>query len=119
MLNPTRLSMKFTRWQTNIVTQSKHTQQSFTRDLFCLVIGFFFGSVFGTVLSTLRKIIPWDFFTILGIIFLAEFVNAKTYNRTHRQFAVIEPRVSYWRAANLLKLGGLFAFCVEAFKIGS
>lgn len=80
--------------------------------------GFFLGNIFGTFLNALRGLFYWDGLIILAFVFICEFISFQTYRPTT---ARIEERlfVLSWRPFNLIKLGLLFGFFVDAFKVGS
>ena len=128
MTNTTRLSMELRRWQSTISKQLKKTQKHLATDLFCLVAGFFLGNIFGTFLVAIRHFISWDILTILALTSLAEYINFRLYAKqklsNHSELQSLpglDPTDSrpVWRAVNLVKLGGLFGFFVDAFKVGS
>lgn len=100
------------------------TNENLSFHLFCLVSGFFIGNIFGTFLNALRTIFPWDGFIIVAFVFLCEFISFQTYRpvpRPVRARTGDAERASFfsWRPWNLMKLGVLFGFFVDAFKVGS
>ena len=110
--------------------------------LLCLVLGFFFGNLFGTFLSALRQYVASDILIILCVCLLFEWVSAQAYQGLAASDKDRKPprwrprpvlgsavhrdglrRASEGglrrRSLNLLKIGALFGFFVDAFKVGS
>jgi len=99
-------------------TRLQVTNENLSFHLFCVVCGFFIGNIFGTFLNSLRNIFPWDGFIIVAFVFICEFISFQTYRPLSRR--ATEPTSFFsWRPWNLLKLGILFGFFVDAFKVGS
>lgn len=94
------------------------TNENLSFHLFCLVGGFFIGNIFGTFLNSLRNIFPWDGLIILVFVFVCEFISFQTYRPLPRRVTE-QPLFFSWRPWNLMKLGLLFGFFVDAFKVGS
>jgi hypothetical protein len=132
MFQPTRLfstiTILWSRWNARL----QSTNQNLPFHLFCLVAGFFIGNIFGTFLNTLRDIFRWDGLIIFTFVILCEFISYQTYRPASRggtSHALPLPvsaddattRIGFfaWRPLNLMKLGVLFGFFVDAFKVGS
>lgn len=80
------------------------------------------GNIFGTFLNALRDIFHWDGLIILTFILLCEFISFQTYRPTVRVASARTQEAALfvsWRPLNLVKLGLLFGFFVDAFKVGS
>jgi cytochrome c biogenesis protein CcdA len=100
-------------------------KEVFSFALFTLFFGFLIGNLFGTFLNTIRSFILWDGFIIFIILVIMEFLNFLLYNKAKR-FSVIFQRISYysnnqiiWKSLNYLKIGIMFGFFIDAFKVGS
>lgn len=80
------------------------------------------GNIFGTFLNALRGIFHWDGLIIAAFILLCEFISFQAYRPTARVTATRTQDAALfmsWRPFNLIKLGLLFGFFVDAFKVGS
>lgn len=119
MFQPTRLINTLGVFWGNFNTRLRATNQNLAFHLFCLVSGFFIGNIFGTFLLTLRVFFRWDIFIILGFIAISEFISFQTYKRPKPAVDLNQVKFFYWRPLNLVKLGCLFGFFVDAFKVGS
>ena len=100
-------------------------KEVFSFALFTLFFGFLIGNLFGTFLNTIRFFLFWDGLIIFIILFIMEVLNFALYNKTKR-FFVIFKKISYdpnniifWKSLNYLKIGVLFGFFIDAFKVGS
>ena len=100
-------------------------KEVFSFALFTLFVGFLIGNLFGTFLNTIRSFIFWDGLIIFIILFIMELLNFILYNKTTR-FFVISQKISYypnnqiiWKSVNYLKIGIMFGFFIDAFKVGS
>ena len=82
-------------------------QKFFSESLFFCVFGFFCGNFFGTVLTSLREIIPWDGLIIAVILLCSEFLSAQSNRRL------------IFRLLNAWKIGMFLGFFIDAFKVGS
>lgn len=118
MFRSTRLISTISALWVRFNTRLQVTNDNLPFHLFCLVCGFFLGNIFGTFLNSLRNIFPWDGLIILAFVFVCEFISFQAYRPLPRR---IMERVSFfsWRPWNLMKLGLLFGFFVDAFKVGS
>jgi hypothetical protein len=126
MFRPTRLISAVSTLWAQLNTRLQLTRENISFHLFCLVGGFFLGNIFGTFLNVLRGIFHWDGLIILSFIFLCEFISFQTYRpiaeaKTRATPIRAQESVSIlsWRPLNLIKLGLLFGFFVDAFKVGS
>jgi hypothetical protein len=126
MFRPTRLISAVSALWAQLNTRLQLTRENISFHLFCLVGGFFLGNIFGTFLNVLRGIFHWDGLIILAFIFLCEFISFQTYRpiaeaKTRATPIRAQESVSIlsWRPLNRIKLGLLFGFFVDAFKVGS
>lgn len=123
MFRPTRLMSSVRGLTTRVRFRLQSTQQQLPFHLICLITGFFLGNIFGTFLNFLRRAVPWDGFIIGAFICLCEYISFQTYRRRTRprngSVSDEHPVFGSWRPLNLLKLGLLFGFFVDAFKVGS
>ena len=126
MFRPTRLISAVSALWAQLNTRLQLTRENISFHLFCLVGGFFLGNIFGTFLNVLRGIFHWDGLIILAFIFLCEFISFQTYRpiaeaKTRATPIRAQESVSIlsWRPLNIFKLGLLFGFFVDAFKVGS
>ena len=100
-------------------------KEVFSFALFTLFVGFLIGNLFGTFLNTIRSFIFWDGLIIFIILCIMELLNFILYNKAKR-FFVIYKKISYepnnqiiWKSLNYLKIGIMFGFFIDAFKVGS
>jgi hypothetical protein len=100
-------------------------KEVFSFALFTLFVGFLIGNLFGTFLNTIRYFIFWDGLIIFIILSIMELLNFILYNKAKR-FFVISQKISYypnnqiiWKSLNYLKIGIMFGFFIDAFKVGS
>jgi len=100
-------------------------KEVFSFALFTLFVGFLIGNLFGTFLNTIRSFIFWDGLIIFIILSIMEVLNFILYNKAKR-FFVISQKISYypntqifWKSLNYLKIGIMFGFFIDAFKVGS
>jgi hypothetical protein len=106
------------RWLTGVGLRIQTTETNLPLHLLCLVLGFFLGNLFGTFLAALRHFVPSDI-AIIGLLCLVfEYVSARAYKRTSQAPQRLGRR-SFSRGLNLVKIGALFGFFVDAFKVGS
>lgn len=105
-------------WINGIISRIQYTEIHLPFYLFSLVLGFFLGNMFGTFLASLRQFIPSDIVIITIICLLFEYISVLAYkmSKNSRQIAW---RTRAYRGLNLWKLGCLFGFFVDAFKVGS
>ena len=104
-------------------------KEVFSFALFTLFFGFLIGNLFGTFLNTIRSFILWDGFIIFIILIIMEFLNFLLYNTRFarpKRFFVKFHKISYysnnqiiWKSLNYLKIGIMFGFFIDAFKVGS
>jgi hypothetical protein len=83
---------------------------SFSIGLFSIFFGFIFGNIFGTFLYFLRHYILWDGLLIFLLLFCFELFNYLYYRKK---------KLSFLKNLNFFKIGLLFGFFVDAFKVGS
>ncbi len=100
-------------------------KEVFSFALFTLFVGFLIGNLFGTFLNTIRYFIFWDGLIVFIILSIMELLNFILYNKAKR-FFVISQKISYypnnqiiWKSLNYLKIGIMFGFFIDAFKVGS
>jgi putative Mn2+ efflux pump MntP len=106
------------RWLDEVSFRIQTTETNLPFHLLCLVLGFFLGNLFGTFLAALRHFIPSDL-AIIGLLCLVfEYISAQAYKRSS-QTVQRTWRRSFGRGLNLVKIGSLFGFFVDAFKVGS
>lgn len=106
------------RWLSGISSRIQTTENNLPFHLFCLVLGFFLGNLFGTFLAALRQYISSDIVIIFMLCLLFEYISAQVYKFPAQPFQK-NWRALTRRALNLVKLGCLFGFFVDAFKVGS
>jgi len=100
-------------------------QTSFSSAIFFLFIGFLCGNLFGTFLSWIRTIIPWDGLIVLTLIFFIEVISYIRYHKGGRSFLILWTFPFYyqkrilWKSLNFLKIGLMLGFFIDAFKVGS
>ena len=87
--------------------------------LFCFFLGFILGNLFGTFLSGLRQIFHWDGFIILSLLGFIEITNYASYDPKGKKAFFISKYEITWKMCNFLKIGLLFGFFIDAFKVGS
>ena len=81
--------------------------------LFSLFIGFFIGNLFGTFVESFRKLHITDSILILILICLNEIINFLVYNPQ------LLPKTILYNILNAFKVGVLFGFFIDSFKVGS
>jgi len=118
MFRPTRLVTTLQSFWGTINNQINTTNQRFAFHLLCLLCGFFIGNVFGVFLTLLRDWFKSDLLIVGLLLCLSEFISFQTYKGGARQ-PDLPTRWFSWRPFNLVKLGLLFGFFVDAFKVGS
>ena len=92
--------------------------------LFTLLFGFLAGSMFGSIVSTIQEYSIWDGFVGIILIIYMEIVSYLTYRSKDRPFFMFlissqKLNKEAWRFANMFKIGLMFGFFVDAFKVGS
>nr|YP_009105832.1 hypothetical chloroplast RF20 [Koliella corcontica]AIT94532.1 hypothetical chloroplast RF20 [Koliella corcontica] len=90
-------------------------KNKFTINLFFLFIGFILGNTFGTFLNTLRQYFIWDGYIITLLLIFLEIINKLIYNN---QFINYKNKKAI-KNLNFIKIGILFGFFIDAFKVGS
>lgn len=118
MFRPTRLVTTLQSFWGTVNTQIHTTNQRFAFHFLCLLCGFFLGNVFGVFLTRLRDWFRSDLLIVGLLLCLSEFISFQTYKRRVGR-ADLPTQWFYWRPFNLVKLGLLFGFFVDAFKVGS
>jgi putative Mn2+ efflux pump MntP len=106
------------RWLNGLSSRIQTTETNLPFHLFCLVLGFFLGNLFGTFLAALRQYISSDIVIIFVLCLFFEYISAQAYKLPVRSLQKNWRWLSR-RALNLVKLGCLFGFFVDAFKVGS
>lgn len=102
-------------------------QKDFSKMLCLLLLGFFTGNIFGSFLNTIRQYLFWDGFITFGVIAFLEFISYLTYRQTklltskayNTLFIPAYISQTWFKFANLFKIGLLIGFFVDAFKVGS
>lgn len=96
----------------------------FSKLLCILLIGFLAGSMFAGIMSTIKKDFIWDGCVGTALILFTEMISYLTYREKNRFFLFfvissnrLDPR--FWRFANIFKIGLIFGFFVDAFKVAS
>ena len=87
--------------------------------LFCFFLGFILGNLFGTFLSGFRQIFHWDGFIIFYLLGFIEITNYANYDPKGKKAFFISRNEFAWKMCNFLKIGLLFGFFIDAFKVGS
>ena len=100
------------------------SRDSFTKTVCLLLAGFLIGNLFGTFLSTIRQSIAWDGLIVFILVSIIEIISYNVYHNKDRPFFlfVLYPKTikrSFWRSFNLLKIGLMMGFFIDAFKVGS
>ena len=91
-------------------------QKNFAEIFVALFSGFLLGNTFGMFLTPIREVIPWDGATILIVLIICEVIGKFVYQRsTNTQKLGIQ----VLKFLNSCKIGVLFGFFVDAFKVGS
>lgn len=115
----------------NLERKNTFFKEVFSFALFTLFFGFLIGNLFGTFLNTIRSFIFWDGLIIFIILFIMESLNFFLYKKRNQFFTVFQ-KISYsicgfkkkqnqfiWKSLNFLKIGIMFGFFIDAFKVGS
>nr|YP_010448192.1 hypothetical chloroplast RF20 [Symbiochloris sp. SG-2018]UTQ75673.1 hypothetical chloroplast RF20 [Symbiochloris sp. SG-2018] len=119
MLN-TRIFEILTQMNLNIRKKSVLFQKIFTISLICLFSGFSIGNLFGTFLNDLRNFQIWDGFIICFILLIVEIINFLNYSTSKiHVIYVVDYVKKVSQCLNYFKIGLLFGFFVDAFKVGS
>ena len=117
MFRSTRLVTTLQSFWGRLNTQLYTTNQRFSFHFLCLLCGFFLGNVFGVFLALLREWVKSDLLIVGLLLFVSEFISFQSYR--HTRTGIVATQWFSWRPFNLLKLGLLFGFFVDAFKVGS
>lgn len=89
-------------------------KKAFSLVLLSLFTGFLFGNLFGTFLDTLRLYFLWNGFIGFFLLFFIELLNSLVYGISCSQ------KIDYLKKIlNSFKIGLLFGFFVDSFKVGS
>lgn len=116
----TRFSLHLKKIKVSIKNKFCFLQSTFSLILFFLVFGFFVGNFFGTFLFLLRNFFVWDGFLIIFLIFTFEFINYCTYHQISNKFFMKSSHSRFYiKLSNYFKIGFIFGFFVDAFKVGS
>lgn len=110
---------------TGIARRIQTTDNNLPLDLLSTLLGFVVGNAFGLFLPFIRHYLPFDFIIIFLLCVLFEWISAQAYKRASRKVrlaskgnAEARPQ-AFLRVLNVMKLGILFGFFVDAFKVGS
>ena len=94
----------------------KRFQKNFAEIFVALFSGFLLGNTFGMFLTAIREVIPWDGATILIVLIICEVLGKFVYQRTSGKPKFLLKLLKFF---NSCKIGILFGFFVDAFKVGS
>lgn len=121
----TRIVFFINQFQVYLNRKNSFFKEVFSFALFILFFGFLIGNLFGTFLNTIRSFFFWDGLIIFIILSSMELLNFVLYNKTKRFFVTFQ-EISYypnnqvfWKTLNYLKIGIMFGFFIDAFKVGS
>ena len=124
------------------LTKSDFLSKRFSITLITIFVGFLTGNVFGTFLTKLREFIYWDIFIVFLILAFCEFTSFLMYTKQEIRFGegdfdllLTNQPNGFWsyinfkykhiyfqkfiKLLNSFKIGLLFGFFVDAFKVGS
>lgn len=125
MRSQTRLGTVFQDFSKNFKEKFSFFQMSFSSAIFFLFSGFLSGNLFGTFLTGIRLVIPWDGFIVLIFLLFVELISYIRYHNQGRFFLLIwkfpfyyKKRI-FWKNLNFLKIGLMLGFFIDAFKVGS
>lgn len=118
MFQPTRLVLTLQSFWGRMNNQIHTTNKMFAYHFLCLLCGFFLGNVFGAFLTRLRDWFTSDLLIVGLLLCFSEFISFQTY-KGGRDRPDLTRQWFSWRPLNLIKLGLLFGFFVDAFKVGS
>lgn len=125
MRSETRLSLFFKTLLGSFKEKFFFFQNSFSSAIFFLFLGFLGGNLFGTFLTAIRTLVPWDGFIVLSLLFFIELISYIRYHKEGRYFLILwnfpfsfQKRV-VWKSFNFLKIGLMVGFFIDAFKVGS
>ena len=122
--------------------ESDFLSKRFSITLITIFVGFLIGNIFGTFLTKLREFIYWDIFIVFLILAFCEFISFLMYTKQEIRFGEghfdslltnqLNKFLSYIhfkdkhiyiqkfiKLLNSFKIGLLFGFFVDAFKVGS
>ena len=147
MFFKTRLSRYFAEILSHLKTNALTLQNTFSLALFFLFIGFLCGNLFGTFLDTLRLYFFWNGLVGLFLLLFIETINFLVYGfflskrvgslgflqyrarATRAKKSFLQKRIRFYkiykkvihieRIINAFKIGLLFGFFVDSFKVGS
>ena len=144
MFFKTRLSRYFAEILSHLKKNVLTLQNTFSLALFFLFIGFLCGNVFGTFLDTLRLYFFWNGLVGLFLLLFIETINFLVYGfflskrvgslqyrarATKAKKSFLQKRIRFYkiykkvinieRIINAFKIGLLFGFFVDSFKVGS
>ena len=96
----------------------------FSLGIFFLFLGFLLGNIFGTFLNLFRNYLIWDGLIVFFLIFFCEIVNYNIYTKKKKLSHIFPwslkfPVAILWKFLNYFKIGILFGFFIDAFKVGS
>lgn len=94
----------------------KRFQTNFAEIFVALFSGFLLGNTFGMFLTPIREVIPWDGATILIGLIVCEVLGKFVYQRRNPTGQI---GFQVLKFLNSCKIGILFGFFVDAFKVGS
>ena len=134
MLFKTRLSQYVSNIFYNLKRKVLTVQNSFSLILFSLFIGFLCGNLFGTFLDTLRIYFLWNGFIGVILLLCIEIINffvygisfpkrnlridfLQDYNIQKKRFC--DNMIFLEKSLNAFKIGLLFGFFIDSFKVGS
>ena len=109
-------------------------KKAFSPAVLFLLIGFIFGSCFGTFLFCLRTLFFWDGLLVFALLSIFELISCFHYKKpvggngrlSNQGFTLFVPSFCFCfqiedlnKLCNLFKIGLIFGFFVDAFKVGS
>jgi hypothetical protein len=125
MFNNTKLFKNFNEIVQIIKKKLYFVKNIFSTALFFIFLGFLFGSIFGSFLNIIREYIFWDGFILFFVIIFIEFINFINYKKLKQNYYILKKNIKknsnffLYKLLNYFKLGLLFGFFIDAFKVGS
>ena len=118
MNNSTRYYLQLNQILKFLNQKLKKLKDNFLPFLFILFFGFFLGSLFGTLVDSIRQLNITDNFLIFILLLLIEFINFLVYRCNQNQIHSVL-RTKFYNLLNILKIGILLGFFIDSFKVGS
>lgn len=79
------------------------------------LLGFLISSALGTLFAQTQQ---WQVIDGVFLVVAFEVLHKYIYNE-HQKFELFGKRINFYKNANYLKIGIIFGFFVDAFKLGS